>query len=190
MPKRHDYTLNEDALKQIHEAMKDLDARISQRASIVHGLHLGHRPDELAELYNVSLTTIYNHFKRFKAAGAEGLADRVKSGRPAKATEDYIKLLEETLDIDPQTQGYAFTIWTQARLRRYLAQKTGIELSRSVFQDLMQGLGYRYRRPKRDLGHEQDPDLREQVKAALDELKKEPKPGSLSYSLWTKPPSD
>ena len=57
----------------------------------------------------------------------------------------------------------------------YLAQETGIELSRSVFQDLMQRLGYRYRRPKRDLGHEQDPQLREQVKEALDELKKEPK---------------
>ena len=54
----------------------------------------------------------------------------------------------------------------------------------------MQGLGYRYRRPKRDLGHTQDPDLREQVKAALDELKKEPKQGSLSYSLWTKRRSD
>jgi len=95
--------------------VKDLDGRISKRASIVHGLHLGHRPDELAELYHVSLTTIYNHFNRFKAEGSAGLADKAKSGRPAKATEDYIKLLEATLDIDPQTQGYAFTIWTQAR---------------------------------------------------------------------------
>ena len=190
MPKQRDYTLTENELKQVREAMKDLDARISKRASIVHGLHLGYRPDELAALYHVSQTTIYNHFNRFKAEGTAGLADKAKSGRPTKASADYIKLLEATLDIDPQTQGYAFTIWTQARLRQYLAQQTGIELSRSVFQDLMQGLGYRYRRPKRDLGHAQDPDLREQVKAALDELKKEPKLGSLSYSLWTKRRSD
>jgi transposase len=190
MPKRHDYTLTEDELQQVREAMKDLDARISKRASIVHGLHRGHRPDELAEVYNVSLTTIYNHFNRFKAEGVKGLPDKARRGRPQKATGDYIKRLEATLDIDPQTQGYAFTIWTQARLRKYLAQETGIEMSRSVFQDLMQRLGYRYRRPKRDLGHAQDPDLREQVKAALDELKKEPKQGNLSYSLWMKPPSD
>lgn len=190
MPKQHDYTLNEEELKQVREAMKSQDAKVAKRASIVHGLHLGHRPDELAELYNVSLTTIYNQFNRLKAEGVKGLPDKARRGRPQKATKDYIKRLEETLDIDPKTHGYGFTIWTQARLRRYLAQATGIELSRSVFQELMQRLGYRYRRPKRDLGHEQDPEFRAEVKDALDALKKEPKPGNLSYSLWTKVPSD
>jgi len=190
MPKQHDCSLKEDELKQVREAMKSPQAKVAKRATIVHGLHLGHRPDELAELHHVSLTTIYNHFNRFKAEGSKGLADKARSGRPAKATERYIKLLEETLDIEPKEQGYAFSIWTQARLRTYLAQETGIELSRSVFQDLMQRLGYRYRRPKRDLGHEQDPQLREQVKEALDELKKEPKQANSSYSLWTKVQSD
>jgi hypothetical protein len=47
-----------------------------------------------------------------------------------------------------------------------------------------------YRRPKRDLGQRQDPQLREQVKAALEELKKEPQQGQSSYSLWTKPRLD
>lgn len=190
MPKRHDFTLNEEELKQIREAMRDLDARISKRASIVHGLHLGHRPDELAEMYNISQMSIYNHFNRFKAEGYEGLPDKARSGRPTKATEAYIALLEKTLEIEPKEQGYAFTMWTQARLRNYLAQKTNIQLSRSVFQALMQRLGYRYRRPKRDLSHKQDEALREQVKQALDELKKEPKQVKSSYSLWTKAPLD
>jgi transposase len=190
MPKQHDYNLNEDELKQVREAIKSKNAKVAKRASIIHGLHLGHRPGELAELHDVSPTTIYNQFNRFKAEGAEGLADKARSGRPAKVTEGYIKCLEETLTIDPKEQGYAFTIWTQARLRNYLAQQTGIELSRSVFQELMQGLGYRYRRPKRDLGHKQDAELREQVKDALDELKKEPKQAHSNYSLWTKAQSD
>ena len=190
MPKQHDYTLTEEELEQIREAMKSQDAKVSKRANVVHGLHLGHHPSELAELHQVSLTTIYNHFNRFKAEGSDGLADKARSGRPAKVTEDYVKLLEETLDIDPKEQGYAFTIWTQARLRKYLEEKTGIKLSRSVFQELMQALGYRYRRPKRDLVHEQDPELREQVKEALDELKKEPKQVNSSYSLWMKVQSD
>lgn len=190
MPKQHNYTLNKDELEQIREAMKSQDAKVAKRASIIHGLHLGHHPAELAKLHHVSLTTIYNHFNRFKAEGADGLADKTRSGRPAKATGAYIQLLEETLDLDPKTQGYAFTIWTQARLRKYLEQQTGIKLGRSVFQELMQRLGYRYRRPKRDLGHEQDLELREQVKDALDELKKEPKQVKSSYSLWTKVQSD
>lgn len=186
MPKRHDYTLTENEYKQVREAMRNLDARISKRGSIVHSLHLGHAPNELAEMYGLSLASIYNHFNRFRAEGFEGLADKPRSGRPRKATVVYIALLEETLENDPKSKGYAFTMWTQARLRKYLAQETDIELSRSIFQKLMQDLGYRYRRPKRDLSHKQDQDLREQVKEALDEVKKEPKQAKSSYSLWMK----
>jgi transposase len=190
MPKQNDYTLNQTELEQIQVAMRSRTAKVVKRATIVHGLHLGHCPDELAQLHDVSLTTIYNHVDRFKADDEAGLADKGRSGRPRKATAAYIQLLEETLDIDPKEQGYAFTMWTQSRLRSYLAQETGIDLGRSVFQELMQQLGYRYRRPKRDLGHEQDADLRDPVKDALEELKKEPKQEKSSYFLWMKPPSD
>ncbi len=190
MPKQHDYTLTEEELKQISRAMKHLNARVVKRATIVHSLHLGYCPEEVAQMNGVSLTTVYNHFNRFKMEGIEGLPDKAKSGRPAKATPEYVALLEQTLESDPKEKGYAFTIWTQPRLRSYLAQETGVRISRSRFQDLMQRLGYRYRRPKRDLGHKQDPALREQVKRALTEVKKEPRQVNSSYSLWTKPPSD
>jgi transposase len=190
MPKQHDYILNDEELKQIRQAMKHLDARVEKRATIVHCLHLGYSPKEVAKMHGVNLTTVYNYFNRFKSEGSDGLPDKARSGRTPKATEEYIKQLEQVLDHDPKEMGYAFTIWTQARLREYLAQKTEISLSRSRFQDLMQRLGYRYRRPKRDLGHKQDPELREEVKIALDELKKSPKKGNSSYSLWTKRLSD
>jgi transposase len=166
--------------------MKHLDARVAKRATIVYNLHLGYRPEEVAQLHDVALASVYNHFQRFKRAGLVGLPDQAKSGRPSKATPAYIDQLEHTLATNPHELGYAFTLWTQARLRTFLAQATGIELSRSRFQDLMHRLGYRYRRPKRDLGYKQDPLLREQVQQALADLKKVPKPVILSYSLWTK----
>ena len=190
MPKRHNYTLTKEELKQIRQAMNHLDARVAKRATIVHSLHLGYSPEQVAEMNGVSLPTIYNHFNRFKTEGIKGLPDKAKSGHPPKATPEYVALLEQTLERDPQEKGFAFTIWTQARLRSYLSQETGIEISRSRFQVLMQRLGYRFRRPKRDLGHKQDPELREQVKAALDEVKKAPQRAKSNYSLWTKQPSD
>ena len=190
MPKQHDYTLNDEELKQIRQAMKHLDARVAKRATVVHSLHLGYSPQEVAQMNDVSVTTVYNHFNRFKEAGIAGLPDKAKSGRPTKATPEYIALLEATLDSDPQEKGYAFTVWTQARLRSYLAQETGIDLSHSRFHELMKRLGYRYRQPKRDLGHKQNPELREQAQLALEELKKEPKQANSSYSLWTKQPLD
>jgi transposase len=114
------------------------------------------------------------------------LADKLKSGRPRKATPEYIQLLEQMLDSDPKDKGYGFAVWTQARLRQYLAQQTRVVISRSRFQELLDQLGYVYRRSKCDLGQRQDPQLREQVKAALEALKKEPQSRPLSYSLWTK----
>lgn len=186
MPKHNDYTLSEEQVEQVREAMKSPIARIVQRATVLHSLHLGYRVEEVAQMHNLSTASIYNHVRRFEAEGGAGLADKPKSGRPRKATPEYISLLEETLESDPKDKGYGFAVWTQARLRQYLAQQTGIAISRSRFQELLEQVGYVYRRPKRDLGQRQDPQLREQVKAALEELKKAPQQELSSYSLWTK----
>ena len=50
--------------------------------------------------------------------------------------------------------------------------KTGIHLSQNRLSEVPQEEGYVYRRPKKDLSHKQDADLREQVKKALEEVKK------------------
>lgn len=186
MPKRHDYTLTEEELKQIRVAMKHQDTRVSKRATIIHRLHLGDKPKDIAISQDVSIASIYNYFNKFKDEGVTRLEDQPRSGRPRKATTEYIKLLEETLERDPQKLGFAFTVWTQNRLRAYLAEQTGIDLSRARFHELMKDLDYVYRRPKHDVAHQQDASLREQAVDALDELKKEPKQVKLSYSLWTK----
>lgn len=186
MPKHNDYTLSDEQLEAVQEAMKSADARVAKRATVLHSLHLGYRVEDVAQMHNLSPASVYNHFQRFEAEGIAGLPDKPKSGRPPKATPEYIALLEQTLESDPKDKGYGFTVWTQARLRQSLVQQTGIALSRSRFQELLERLGYVYRRPKRDLGQRQDPLLREQVKVALEELKKAPQQEQLSYCLWTK----
>ena len=186
MPKIIDYTLTEAELKQIQVAMKSKQVQVARRASIVHSLHLGYSAEEVAQLHQVSRATVHNNFHAFKNEGKAGLETKPIPGRPAKATPEYIELLETTLDSDPHGLGFDFTLWTQARLRRYLSEETGISLSRSRFQELMQRLGYVYRRAKYDVRHQQDAQLRKQVIAALDELKKEPQPVKSNYSLWTK----
>lgn len=190
MPKQLNYTLTENEESVIKQAMKASDARMVKRATVIHNLHQGYHPTEVAAIHGISLTSVYNYFNHFKANGIDGLTDHPRSGRPRKATPEYIKCLEATLESDPKEEGYGFTVWTQARLRHHLAQQTGISLSRSRFQVLLHDLGYRYRRPKRDLGHKHDPALRQQVKEALDELKKESQAANSSFSLWMKSPSD
>jgi len=70
MPKQHNYTLREEEVVEIRKAMKSNKARVSKRAHVIYSLHLGYKPADIANLHNVSLATVYNHFNRFKAEGA------------------------------------------------------------------------------------------------------------------------
>lgn len=79
MLKQNDYTLTKEELSGIREAMKSSDARVAKRATVVHSLHLGYAPEEVAQQHNVSSGTVYNHFKRFKAAGVAGLPNKLRS---------------------------------------------------------------------------------------------------------------
>src|SRR5690606_2448841 len=123
------------------------------------------------------------------AEGLAGLIDRPRSGRPRKANEKYCQLLGEALEVDPESFGYTFTVWTSDRLGAHLERLTGIRLSPGRFSSLMDELGYVYRRPKRDLIAKQDQQAKQQAAELLDELKRGQKVVISSFSLWTKPPS-
>jgi len=186
MPKQNDYTLKEDELKEIREAQKSTNGRVSQRANVLHSLHLGYAPQEVARLQNVSLATVYNHYNRYQAEGIGGLSDKPKSGRPAKANDAYRRELLAVIETRPEDLGLGFSIWTLPSLQEYLRRKTGIKLSQNRLAEVLQEEGYVYRRPKKDLGHKHDENLRREVQEALAELKKTPKARILGYSLWMK----
>jgi hypothetical protein len=52
-------------------------------------------------------------------------------GNHHKATDQYIDLLLEIIEKDPQEFGYEFGRWMAQRLAIYLEQETGISLSGS-----------------------------------------------------------
>jgi transposase len=89
---------------------------------------------------------------------------------------------------EPGELGYGFRIWTVDRLRAHLEKQTGIGLSESSFRELLKRKGYRYRRPKQDLGHLQDKKAKAQAGKLLEELKKRFSETISSSSLWTKRP--
>lgn len=188
MPKARDYHLNEQQLADIEKAIRsDKRPEVRQRSTVIRLLHLGHKPGEIAQMQAVSKPTIYGWYDRWVAGGVEGLANRPKSGRPLKADDAYTMALQEVLEKEPSELGYDFTIWTIDRLRAHLKKATGIDLSESRFRALLKRKGYRYRRPKYDLGHLQDPEAKAQADELLEALKKRSSERISSSSLWTKP---
>ena len=186
MPKQIDYTLTKEELERVQAAMKSKEARVARRASVIHSLHLGYTATEVAELHQISLATVYNHYHRFKVKGAKGLASQPIAGRPAKADVSYRKRLLAVIETSPSELGLGFSIWTLPSLQAYMLRETGVKLSQNRLSEVLQAEGYVYRRPKKDLAHRHDGELREQVKAAIDEAKKTPDKGLSNYSLWTK----
>lgn len=187
MPKALNFHLTEEGLREIVEAIKhDKRPEVRHRAMGLRLLHEGKSPKEVAALTGVSQPTVYDWHHRWQKEGVEGLANRPKSGRPAKATDSYVKQLEEAVEQDPQGLGYSFSIWTAERLRLHLKAKTGIELKPTQFKALLKENDFVYRRPKHDLGNLQDENARQAAEEWLEELKKAPKKAKSTSSLWTK----
>jgi putative transposase len=187
MPKTLNFTLSESDLEKLNQGIKkDKRPEVRQRAIGLRMLHEGHKPEEVADLMSVSMPTVYGWHHRWQENGLEGLANRPKSGRPRKANEDYVALLEQVVEQDPQELGYNFTIWTLERLRLHLARETGIRLGITQFRALLLENDFVYRRPKHDLKQLQDAEAREAAEIWLEQLKKAPKQARSTFSLWTK----
>lgn len=186
MPKHNNYTRTEEELAEIHQAMKGKNAKVVKRASMIHNLHQGYAPAEVAQLHHVSEATVYNWFNRYQAEGIEGLKNKPKSGRPPKADASYRQRLAQVVESNPQDHNLGFSVWTLPGLQAFMERETGIGLSQNRLSEVLQDEGYVYRRPKKDLGRRQDPVLRAQVKAAVDEVKKTHEQGISGSSIWTK----
>src|SRR5919201_1709504 len=151
------YQLKPKELAEIERVIRqEKRSEVRQRATVVRLLHLGHKPEAVAQQQMVSVPTIYNWHRLWREQGIEGLANKPKPGRPPKANEAYCQKLEEVLEKQPSEFGYRFAIWTSDRLRAHLEKETGILLSESRLRALLKKRGYRYRRPKHDLSHLQD----------------------------------
>jgi transposase len=189
MPKTLTFQFSASDLATIQQASKhDKRPEVRQRAIGLRMLHEGKSPKAVAEFFSVSQPTVYSWYHRWQSQGIAGLANRPKSGRPLKAKPDYVALLKEVVEQNPQDLGYAFGLWTTERLRLHMQAKTGIELKRTQLRTVLKDNGFVYRRPKHDLTNLQDANARQAAEEWLNELKKAPKKVRSIYSLWMKAP--
>lgn len=81
MPKSRNYHLSEEQLAAIETAIHhDKRPEVRQRCTAIRLLHLGHKPEQVAEMQAVSKPTIYGWIDRWWSGGVEGLANRRKVG--------------------------------------------------------------------------------------------------------------
>jgi transposase len=66
----------------------------------------------------VSIPTIYGWYNRWRQDGIEGLATKPRSGRPSKTGEEYLQVVEEALEKEPQAFGYDLGARTSCQVTR------------------------------------------------------------------------
>lgn len=86
----------------------------------------------------------------------ESLHDKREHGNYRKATDEYIKLLMETIEKEPIELGYEFGRWSTARLATYLGEITGIDLSGEQVRRILLKKKYAYLWAKYTLEDKQD----------------------------------
>ena len=187
MPKKINYTLTTESLGLIEQAIKNHeDLRVRHRATLIRLLHLGQKPAEIAKLLAIQPSQVYYWHKRWREEGIDGLADKLRAGRPKAADAQYRQILEETMAKEPTELGYAFNVWDAKRLMAHLEQATGIRVTERTFLNILAEQDYVYRRPKHTLDPLQDKAVKARAEVTLEELKKKLNAPRSNFSLWTK----
>lgn len=160
----------------------DPDPRVRHRADALVLVADGLTLTAAAALVHTSDSRVRAWRDRFLAEGRDGLADRPRRGRPGKLDAAADQTLGDLLTRSPLDAGYPVTTWIVADLTDALARR-GWPVSTATVHRALHRLGYRYRRPKHDLTHRQDPEAVASARHALAELQKRgllPRPGSAS----------
>jgi transposase len=139
-----------------HLTKTDPDPRVRRRAQALLLVEEGHSQASAAQLLHTSAYRVHVWQDRFAAQGRAGLVDRPRGGRPAKLSGEDQTFLQTALEQGPQAYGFPVTIWSIRDLQALLKQERGVEVSVYTVHRVVHELGFRYRRPRRDLRHRQD----------------------------------
>jgi transposase len=135
----------------------DRDPRVRRRAQAVLLVEEGHPVAEVARLLHTGASCVRRWRTRFREAGRAGLADRPRVGRSAKLDAEARAWLQAALEAGPQAYGLLSTVWCIRDLQAVLERERGVQVSEWTVYRAVRALGYRYRRPRHDLTHRQDP---------------------------------
>ena len=137
--------LNSETKEKLQQTLKEhKHPDIRGRVLILLLLDDRNTQKHIAELIGCSLRKVAYWCVRGDPDNLDSLFDRRMTGNYRKATEEYINLRLEVIEIEPEKYGYEFGRWTTARLATHLEEKTGIKLSGTQVRRIFKSKKYVY----------------------------------------------
>lgn len=174
MPAAICFNLPPGARRQLEQLRRGArDGRLIHRATVVLMTADGNSVAEITGATGLKRGAISKWRKRYLEEGLQGLYDRLHPGATPKADDRYLRLLRKTVNRSPRTLGYAFNVWTAARLAEYMGMKTGVYITPYWLTELLKRkLDFSYQRPKHTLKGKRDEVAHGRAKKRLAQLKK------------------
>ena len=150
------------------------DARVFRNATIILMSSVGRSKFDIADTLGCHSATVDNIRAAYRHQGLSGLTPTSPPGRVSRATPEYRAAIRKAVATQPQELGYGFSVWSVNRLRQYLKQQTGIELSDDQFRRILHQEGFSFQRPKHTMEGKRDEADHDRAKIELLDLKKKP----------------
>ncbi len=148
------------------------NARVFRNATIILMSSVGRSKSDIASTLGCSPATVDNVRAAYRRLGIPALTPKSPPGRVSRATPEYRAAIRKAVATQPQDLGYGFSVWSVNRLRQYLKQQTGIELSDDQFRRILHEEGFSFQRPKHTMEGKRDEAAHDQAKIELRDLKK------------------
>jgi transposase len=149
-------------------------ARTVERARMVWLAHQGRRVPAIAEELHLTPTTVRSWLQRFNGSGLAGLAEKSRSGRPARYTPEQVSEVIAVSLTNPRELGLPFAGWTLDRLQVYFNEVKGIPIKRTRIDELLLAEGLRWRTQETWFGERVDPAFAEKRGSSRRSIRRRP----------------
>jgi transposase len=160
-------TGTEDKKLREIEQSKHLNRKVRLRAQVIRLSHQAWDIEGIAEHVGRSYRSIQRDLERWESLGIEGLADRVKPGKPRILSVEELSYMQDVLAEDRD--------WNANQLCERLLNDKAIELNDESMRRYLHESGYRWKRTRYVPAGTPDPEKLGSSQRALERLKKNPK---------------
>jgi transposase len=134
------------ALEEFTSKTKDKLEYIRGRALVLRAQ--GKNGDEVARELGVSRGSVYEWESRYAKSGIDGLRRKYSTGRPPVKKTKAMKIIPQLMKKDPKLFGFLKGRWVVRDIAKEIEKETGIGISKTHVERMLQELDLSYKRPK------------------------------------------
>lgn len=109
------------------------------------------KPEEISNLLDVGLKSVYRWLNRYSQEGINGLYEGHHPGRPLLLNQEELVRLEDILDSGPVAYGLTTGIWTCPTIQHIIEEEFGITYHHDHVRKILHNLGFSVQRPTKKL---------------------------------------